>query len=298
MTDHAVVSRRVSEQRLGYRKGMVLGLTLAEVALLLVFVLLMLLAIGFARRDRDLARFAEFAGKIPVEATEFERQKKAVAALTELNKFVGGDEQPLPDDFTTLVAEIREALGSTNAQASLVQAREDRKRSEAALKSLEAALRSEGEKEPDRVAREFATMVAVNANQQGQIRQLQTKLENAGMGRVLPSCWSAATGETDYLFDVVLTSKGLRVKERAPESRADERERLPVERMNPEETLIISSFLQRTRGVFDLSVRQNCRFFVVVYDATAEHEKDLYKSLLQAVENHFYKKVASGTSPF
>lgn len=109
---------------------------------------------------------------------------------------------------------------------------------------------------------------------------------------------STATGETDYLFDIVLTSEGLRVRERAPESRASEREKLSLERMNPEETLTIASFLQRTRGVFDFSVRQNCRFYVVVYDATAEHEKVLYKSLLQAVENHFYKKVASGTSPF
>jgi len=73
---------------------------------------------------------------------------------------------------------------------------------------------------------------------------------------------------------------------------------LPAPTVDPQEVLSESVFLARTRPLFQYSQQENCRFFVVVYDATASHEKPLYKSLLRAVEGHFYKRLDYGPAPF
>ncbi len=56
-------------------------------------------------------------------------------------------------------------------------------------------------------------------------------------------------------------------------------------------------FLRQTKRIHDWSKGRDpeCRFFVRVFDRTAANDKQLYKDLLQAVEQHFYKLLMKST---
>ena len=67
---------------------------------------------------------------------------------------------------------------------------------------------------------------------------------------------------------------------------------------DPTEVIAPVEFQRRTQALYDSSLAANCRFFVTVFDATGPAEKNLYKSLLRAVEGHFYKRLSLAAAPF
>jgi hypothetical protein len=105
-------------------------------------------------------------------------------------------------------------------------------------------------------------------------------------------------GTIEYLFDVVLGSNGIRVRENVFPKRLNEREALQVPPTDPSQVLTQGEFLRRTQNLFEHSAAQNCRFYVVVYDATAPSEKELYKSILRTVEENFHKRLSLELAPF
>jgi len=119
-----------------------------------------------------------------------------------------------------------------------------------------------------------------------------------GQGKGERPCWVKPDGAIDYLYDVVLTSGGIRMREYALPHRLSERTKLPMPAVDFRETLTPSDFLRRTRPLFDRGLAENCRFFVVIFDATGFSEKLLYKGLLKTVEGHFYKRLDDGPAPF
>jgi hypothetical protein len=136
------------------------------------------------------------------------------------------------------------------------------------------------------------------ANQEGQLQHYESRLREAGLGKGERPCWVKPDGTIEYLYDVVLASNGIRMRERREGKRERERALLPMPTVDPSEVLSPSEFLRRTEPLYDSSLAANCRFFVVIYDATGPAEKDLYKSLLQTVEGHFYKRLDRGPAPF
>ena len=100
------------------------------------------------------------------------------------------------------------------------------------------------------------------------------------------------------MFDVVLGSDGMRMREIVIPERAKERATLPMPQTDPTEVLTEGDFLRRTAPLYDSSLAANCRFFVTVFDSTAPTEKDLYKNLLRTVEGHFYKRLSRERAPF
>jgi len=109
-----------------------------------------------------------------------------------------------------------------------------------------------------------------------------------GQGKGVRPCWVQPNGTIDYLYDVVLTSDGIRMKEYAHPSRAAERALLPMPAADPTETLSEQEFLTRTYPLYQRSQADNCRFFVWIYDGTGAQEKTLYKRLRRTVEGNFY----------
>ena len=101
------MSKEITHHNAGYRQGVVLGLTMAEVLLLLVFILLLITG-GMIERFRQ----NESAQKQQI--AELEEQLKAAAALTkELEKFK--DIEATPEDVKRAVAiveNLRQSLGT------------------------------------------------------------------------------------------------------------------------------------------------------------------------------------------
>ena len=289
----------VTSQGFGYRRGFVLGLTLAEAALLLVFVVLLLMVAGFERRDRTITALESLqsaaAAMAPAGADPISFATDQLTALSELREAVGSDGQEWDEDFIELVravAAARKGDGLVDVSRALQEKQERMDRMLEALGQLDG---SEGLEELlERVADSEARL----SNQRGQLAALQDRLERAGQGGVLPSCWTTPEGRIDYLLDVVLGSDGIRMRESLPERRRAERDRLPMGPVLAGLSYSQAEFQALTKAVYDWSVARECRFYVSIFDGTQGHEKERYKSLLTTVEGHFYKRLLNSAPPF
>ena len=112
----------------------------------------------------------------------------------------------------------------------------------------------------------------------------------------MPPCWVTPSGEIEYFSDVELlsTASGGRVvmhDNRVPGHEKDKKSLLIDVRFDHPSTE--SEFLDQTQALYEFGRQQKpeCRFFVRVIDHTGPQDKELFKSLLQTVEQHFYKKL-------
>ena len=261
----------VDKQAVEYRRGFVLGLTLAEAMLLLLFVLLLVLVLGITDRQKQEAQLGamkEILEMLPEEPEPedlvplFERAN----AIQEIERRLG---QSLSEDFIELVAEYQNEF--SDSQPELVE-----------------ILESEKEKRRE-LEQEVSELQSDNLTLQGQLAETTRRLDQAGVGGTLPSCWSTPDGRTQYLLTVSLEDDGLLVQETIPETRIFDRQRLPLELTSGVNKMTMASFLQWTETLHSYSVERECRFYVRVFDATSPAEKELFKDLLFGVERHFYK---------
>ena len=280
--------RQVAEQNAAYRRGIVMGLTMAEAGILIIFVLLLL--IGFNEWVQTAEREG-MRGKVAVEEARLSALETAQSHLREALNVLGLPETASDEEIRAMVRSVQEASRTPTAQSAMRDVREMLNQIRQAQKELEKA-------KDGSLAETVARQSWRIANQEGQLEHLEDKLKEAGLGKGERPCWVKPDGTIEYLFDVVLASNGIRMRENAFPHRGKERESLPFPQTNPSEVLTEGEFLRRTQGLFESSAAQNCRFFVVVYDATEPSEKDLYKSLLRTVEGHFYKRLSRERAPF
>lgn len=291
-----------SEQGESYRRGFVMGLTLAEAALLLIFVILLLLVIGFERRNEQIVRLATASLLIknqsqPEESASqtAERISSELSQFAEMRDAAKSSGAEIDDDFLELVRIVAQASEDLDDGSLVQKLTEERDRLE------RAAAAAEGITSPEALEATLTRMAELEdltKNQAGQVLELRDRLKRTGLGGDLPSCWTTPEGKPAYILEVVLESGGVRVSDAISESRAEERSRLPIGGFSPENVLSEVGFLESTRALFDWSVKNECRFYVDVFDATASHEKSLYKSRMRAVEGHFYKRQRDGRAPF
>src|SRR5262249_12117828 len=93
------VTGRIGEQHAAYRKGLVLGLTMAEVGILIIFVLLLLIAFDYLRQAE---LFGQFRDKVAIEPGHLEKLVAAESKLEEIAKALGVDASEPSDDFARL----------------------------------------------------------------------------------------------------------------------------------------------------------------------------------------------------
>lgn len=291
-----------TERAAGYRRGFVLGLTLAESALLLIFVILLLLLIGFERRNSEIRRLASAADLILKNALPSESPNQTAVRIgvdlsqfAEIKEAAAASGAELSDDFLELVKIVARDYESIGDASLAEKLKEERARLARATEIAERIYDSES---LEATLKRMAELEDLTKNQGGQVLELRDRLARTGLGGDLPSCWTTSEGKPGYILEIVLESGGIRASDAISEGRAAERERLPIGRFNPAEVLSESEFLAATRPLFDWSVANECRFYVDVFDATAAHEKALYKSRMRAVEGHFYKRQRNDTATF
>jgi cell division protein FtsL len=286
------------QNNFGYRRGFVLGLTLAEAALLLLFVILLLLVVGFERRDRQIAQLsgaeaylAQIIGSLDMSTAQLQ---ESVEKLTELRKIAEAAGHEWDDDFLELVRDVA-SVSSLSQADNLLSSLADKERDLQALVDQLSEVSSETDilELVDKIEEQDDTI----RNQRGQLVDLQNRYARQGSSAIMPSCWTTPEGTIDYIFDVVLSSDGILVVEVAPASREQERQRLPMGVGLDTEVYSMAQFRTVTRQLFNWSVQNECRFYVTVYDLTEAHEKDLYKDLLATVEGHFYKRLTGNAPP-
>jgi hypothetical protein len=290
---------RATEQGFAYRRGFVLGLTLAETALLLVFVILLLLAIGFERRDRRITELALPLAKVremlPANSQGEADVVRELARLVELRQAAAAAGIPWDDTFIELVKAVSLSSSGQDMVTAAQALAEEREK----LRRIEALLSEKGKGENiQELAQTNVEQATTIENQRGQLRQLLERLNREGKGGVLPSCWTSPEGKIEFILDTALDARGIRVRDTAPVYRQAERERLPWPRFPADGLVSPAQFLVATEALFDWSAENDCRFYVVVYDATGDDQKTLYKTLLESVEGHFYKRLSRDAPGF
>jgi hypothetical protein len=291
-----------------YRRALTLGLTLAEIFVLLVFILLLAFA-TFYRHFLDLGL------KLPSLQRQLEQRAVAIKALSQTNKTLTEANEQLghendylksrssaPENFDDLFRELR--LQQVHIEELETQLAEMKKQ-DAAIKALEKVLASQPDsaRDPKTVLRDLA-MRASDAEReqrrlQGELANLQKKLVAAGYGTEMPPCWVTQGGTIEYIFDISLTSNGIVVHDNALPDHAEDEKRLAPQMMF-DSVLVRDEFLRATQGLYDWSRGQHpeCRFFVRVFDRTKSGEKAIYKGELQTVEGHFYKLLVNDVPAF
>lgn len=271
---------RIGEQHAAYRKGLVLGLTMAEVGILIVFILLLLIAYEFVRRE----------GTVAVEAARYRELERAETVLHEIGEVFELTAPAVPDDFVRLVRAVEAAAQSPSGQTALAEAKAVLEEMQRAVDRVTVAAEKLETGTGDAVGEKVKSLGYRIENQEGLLRRYEAQLASLGQGTGGRPCWvRETTGEIDYLYDVVLRSHGISLREYVYPERSGERALLPMPAVDAAEVLAPAEFLRRTAPLYAHAKKENCVFFVVVYDATAPHEKARYQSLLRTVESHFYK---------
>jgi hypothetical protein len=303
-----------------YRRGLALGFTLAELFTILLFLLLLIFA---AVRQSEIAHARELESKNQKLAEELQRAKQQAQALVERNDsadLVAGSTDQIDDMFRDLVLsqkdneQLRKQISALSEKAkddekfrqsmrsNSLSAREpgeivrDAKGAEDARRILERpglVAQNKGSPSPD-LTKTIKDLVDSQGRLQGQVANLTHRC--GGGGTEMPPCWVTPSGEIEFFADVELASarSGGTIVIHDDDVPGHEGEKKVLFRdLKFDQPSSESDFLDETQDLYDFGERQKpqCRFFVRVIDHTGPQDKEIFKSLLQTVEEHFYKKL-------
>lgn len=246
-----------------YRRGSILGLTVAEVSLLFVFIILLLIA-GPAKREQEMTDMLGDFGLTVRDTAQFR---------------------------SALLAQIVHDTVRERAWKELVPASDE----EGTASELVTKLRTLAEQRADSLK-----MVQSSTGEISRLRRqvdgLRREVNLARGGSDFPSCWYDEAGDRVFLFDVALRDDGywLQLTGSASEMR--------MTFLGPDPTGVVGhtlserEFLEGVQHLYGWSVEQECRFFVNVYDETGM-SKDVFKQRLSVLERRFYKREFTGRYP-
>lgn len=315
-----------------YRRGLVLGLTLAEVFLLLLFLLLGVFAylLSLEERKTEYIHQAFIEHELPFQTEEdlklstqqlskayrdIEQVKQlvdnpnefieTVQALEDIKELLGdlGIEIDDPNALTTRLTQMREeelvaekykdVCGDLDALKSQLETLHgEDKTAEEVLNSCPPSIDDDKKTlVEDEIPETVEEAIPIIERQKNQISSLTKRLKDmlGGKGLVYPPCW-VRDGKTVYTYQVSIRDAGLYVDQ------GDDRAGMDLSALKrngdePQFGSIITSaaFNRKTKGMFEWSVENECRFFVRISDDTSVTNKQGYKSYLASIENHFYK---------
>lgn len=314
-----------------YRRGLVLGFTIAEIVILIIFILLLVLASILIKKSDALKQSEskiEQLKKIQEKLSDYELLQKKyeeIAAdftlLSEtVSKVFSGGTNSFDDYFNKLkvaehnaakvkpleekiaaLEESQKVIDNVKAELNDANIRTD------TLKDIEESLIDAVKKAVafNKAKNEINTndpQIALQesyheiSNLKGQLKNRQAEVEKCkglGKGADYPPCWADEnTGKAEFIFDIkIIQDGGLILKMGNPSRRDEDLKKLPIKDVILDEKIPIDSFMSTTKPLYDWSEENNCRFFVTVLDQTGTDQKEIYKKHLKAIENHFYKKL-------
>lgn len=282
-----------------YRRGVVLGLTLAEVLLLLVFLLLLSMSALLLRRDREQAAMTEKLGRYAVllrPVTEaLTNRGLAVEDTDRLASLIERGSEA--DDLKTRLAEAGRRLETARVNAerrdrelqTLQEITKDASRNSAAA-AESAALAAILERAPgpssqrlveklERIVERTMHAEAASASLVGQNAQMRTELArlkgNGGSG--LPYCWALPDGRPQLMLKVEMQDTGIIVHDLQPRARPDDPAWLLLDSVTRERLIPMADFIGHTSPLAARSTSERCRYVIQVIDGTGMTNKPGYK---------------------
>ncbi len=296
-----------------YQRGLLLGFTMAEVIMLVVFVLLLALSTMLIKKEKEIAACKrenisckackedyprcqndledcknerikcvyDFDNLLQKWELCKEVTKKCEDKLKKCEDFNG----KAFENYQKIEQELKkckEELAETKNQLEAANKPQDN------LVQIATVLEIDPASTPGQIVKKIEELKSTLANLRGQNKILLDRLKSSGKGTEKPSCWATESGGIEYIFDIQLTSSGVIVKDNALPHRAEEQAKLPIQNIQYGRTLSSRDFRSQTRPVLDWSNTNDCRFFVRVYDKTGAAQKTVYKQMLRTVGESFY----------
>lgn len=292
-----------------HRRGLVLGLTLAEALILLLFLLLLALGARLAKLQKDASDAQASLASLQPLLEELRRQDNSVdlkALVAELSRTqeLERNNAALNREVTELRAKVStlddlgpDPLRKAQEFDALMKhaAKINPNDPPAALKRALDALEKHGLEGLTQLSATNEELrqknVALAGEAERQRRQVESMIRN-GKGTTYPSCWADEKGQAEYIFDVTIRDTGLIVVN-ATEGRANDPAWKLVEPFARDAEISPQVFQSATRKMFDWSKEQNCRFFAIIRDGTGPTSKEPYKRMRTLVEGHFYPRLVS-----
>lgn len=299
---------RGANDPVGYRRGLVLGLTLAETLLLVLFILLLVYAALGQQRDKKMkeqeAQIASLNLRIDsgVDRLARELTLSGIASNPDelsrkLNRLT--DEMARNAQLEKDLSTYQRLVPTASEAKQLADAFEVQQRPETPLQILDRHLSRTTTAPPASstdAPRTLAEALAALDRMAGQLDYYERQQVTAGNGLSYPPCWQR-NGKIIYTYDALLLDDGLRL------SITDDRTGLDMAglRANGTEpslgqTISRQTFLAQTKGLHAWSVSQGCRFYARIIDGTSAGNKSGYIQGRRAVEDRFYPLVAASAA--
>jgi hypothetical protein len=264
----------IRSQNSAHRRGLVLGLTMAEIMVLILFTLLLALAAAIAAKNQTIqAQVARISQLVPLEEQLQELFRANPSGVT-VKDVIARLERQKKDNET-----LRQEL-------------ERLKPYEASGKALEDIIREIKRSGDEHVTSEkiveklkqAAQLTKDNDTLRGQVAQLSAQIRAAGRGNEFPSCWVTPDGKVESIFELVITANGIVIKDHFLPHRVTDKAELPLSNVQYGPELSRPDFLGQTRGVYQWSVDHKCRFYVIRFTTVASAPVDM----LNAMDAYFY----------
>ncbi len=302
-----------------FRRGVVLGLTMAEALLLLIFLLMLILGVRLKTQSTEIAA---------LEKARDEAQSSLVAiqpfmdTLAKNQKFdITKDYERVQQQLADANARLKDAALSVDlvqqasslapadatpeeaTRALLAEAAIGRQALEAAHRFapdlppeqsvealLNAALIGQSLKDggtPDELLASAGACKADLQSCKNQTTYLNTRLNAKTGGFDLPPCWVDNKGKIQYIFDASLTDAGIYIEDKNVAGREGDQEKLPLARAVYGEPLGPGEFSSAFSPLLKWSNDNGCRFYVRLYDDMRDGDRAEYKELRGTVEGYF-----------
>ena len=309
MTPLPSLSPRSTDQR-EYRRGMVLGLTMAEIAILLIFLLMLAAAAASMRRGeqsdadaralRERVELAEADARLQRERAErAERQRDAALQaagnaaalvrrldeLVEANRSLAAQRDALRTERDRLAAAL-DARSRAESGGLAGVLRDMRERLGIAQDVPDARVLSALVRRLDELVeaeRAASRQLAVLGGQNEQMRRELAQRRGQG-GSGLPYCWPTSSGDTEFMQRISMHDGArVTVRDRLPMAQpSDPAWRLlvgvPRDRM-----MSMQEFRAAAEPLLAHARALRCRFAVEAIDMTGPSNKEGYKSLQRGI---------------
>jgi hypothetical protein len=302
-----------------FRRGVVLGLTMAEALLLLIFLLMLILGVRLKTQSTQIAE---------LKKSRDEAQSTLVAMQPVFDKLSQTQKFDITKDYVRVQQQLADAnarLKDAELSVDLVQQAATLAPAEATPEQAVRALLNEaaiGRQALDAAQRfapdlppEQAVAALINAATIGQSLKngdtpdtllasagackadlqscknqttyLNSKLNAKTGGFDLPPCWVDTKGKIQYIFDASLTDSGIYIEDKSVSGREADQEKLPLTHARYGEPLGPGEFSIAFSPLLKWSNDHGCRFYVRLYDDMKDGDRAEYKELRGTVEGYF-----------
>jgi hypothetical protein len=232
---------------------------MAEIMLLVLFMLLLVLGVIVARRE-----------------TLIHQQQKKIADMETLDRFVSDQLQSSGSPFTVtdIIREIqRQKVENIALRQQVAQLRPYEQAGKEIDDIIREIQRQGGQANHQSVIKalqERSALAKESATLKGQVIQLTNQIKATGHGgNEFPSCW-APDGKTQSIFELTFFSGGISVHDRHLPDHMEDEAALPISDIRFDMTLSPATFLDQMRPLYQWSVAHNCRFYVILHSAVSE----------------------------